>query len=269
MRNIIKQITGFALVLALVSCSGGGGGGHHSTPLVTAQSFINKLNDLDGKIGAHYVAKDPTQADGWIVFYDDAFGETVAIDITGLRLSGYSAYEAAADYIDGFLNDYTEFASEFTPAAIAAWAASGFTEDFFEGEVSGFLYEETTQATKDLELAAAMLQNIQLKRHAETIASHYQLSEEQGRKIAKLNSDWNKLAKSRSLTDEDAAAFTEKAFGVNVKEIESAVTAQAEGNEQATEDLINRVSKNLETTPENVKSIISDFLGSNTATESN
>jgi hypothetical protein len=121
---------------------------------------------------------------------------------------------------------------------------------------STMVFEKTGGSVKDMEKAAAFAESFKVDRLANGLASQYGLSEERSLKVAKLASSWEKLAKTRGLTNADADAFANELAGVNFTQIDSAVKNMAQGNLDDFNSLIVKAADVNGTSIENMSSII-------------
>jgi hypothetical protein len=121
---------------------------------------------------------------------------------------------------------------------------------------SDMVFEKTNGSVKDLEKAAAFAESFKVDRLADGLKSQYGLSEERSIKVAKLATSWEKLSKTRALTNADADAFAKELAGVNFSEIDSAVKGMTEGNLNDMNTIIAKAADVNGTSIENMSSII-------------
>lgn len=121
---------------------------------------------------------------------------------------------------------------------------------------SSMVFEKTTGNVKDLEKAAAFVEAYKVDALAKGLSSEYGLSEDRSLKIAKLASSWEKLAKTRALTNADADAFAVELAGVNFSEIDQAVKSMSEGTLNDMNAIITKAAVVNGTSSENMASII-------------
>jgi len=141
--SAIKKIiflTVLSLLMVIVGCKDKGGGGT-DIPVITTVSFVKELNVLEPQLFVHEVVKNVATDSDYFVFYDAGLDEFIALDMAQLQLQGYSAKEAASDYLAGGLNpSFYETVDPNTPRALGAYYASGTQETFYEGLITGYLY---------------------------------------------------------------------------------------------------------------------------------
>ena len=125
---------------------------------------------------------------------------------------------------------------------------------------STMVFEKTNGSVKDLEKVAAFAEGFKVDRLADGLKSQYGLSEERSIKVAKLATSWEKLAKTRALTNADADAFAKELAGVNFSEIDSAVKGMSEGNLNDMNTVIAKAADVNGTSIENMSSIITKLF---------
>ncbi len=121
---------------------------------------------------------------------------------------------------------------------------------------SSMVFEKTAGNVKDLEKAAAFVEAYKADALAKGLSAEYGLSEDRSLKIAKLASSWDKLAKTRALTNADADAFAVELAGVNFNEIDQAVKSMSEGSLNDMNAIVTKAAIVNGTSSENMASII-------------
>ncbi len=232
-----KTIRGAAIAvmgaIAISACGGGGGGG---TSLTYAERWVNSLDTQDTQYNYRLV-KDPSKQSGYVVV-DDGYNY-YAIDIYSSRESLYY------DRVDYFDNE----------AIRVTYAGNGYYSDYY-----GNLYEMTTGTGKDLEKAAAFVEDLKADKIADQLVADYGLSEKRGLQVAKLTLEWSKLKKKRSVTDADADAFSTEILGFSLNDgIKAVKKAQLEGETSDLNALIDRAADENGLSPEQVGDLIRKF----------
>jgi hypothetical protein len=97
-----------------------------------------------------------------------------------------------------------------------------------------------------------------LKRASEFYANKFNLSADQGLKIAKTMQDFKALEKR---TATDLAEFAQKLYGLNPEEILTSVGSAQVGDHSKLDQAIEKAASNFNTTSENMKTIIRDLHG--------
>jgi hypothetical protein len=101
-----------------------------------------------------------------------------------------------------------------------------------------------------------------------TVAQHYaekfNLSEEQGLKLARTVNDYQML---QTRTEQDMANFARRLYGLNPSDIVSAVSAAQAGQSQQLNALINEAAANFNTTPSTMKEIVKTLHGKDLAAQ--
>ena len=98
------------------------------------------------------------------------------------------------------------------------------------------------------------------EQHVAVIAEHYvqkfNLSDEQGMKLAQSTVDFNLL---ENRTEQDMADFARRLYGVDPSEIVAAVGSAQAGDRTKLNKLVDEAAANFGTTPETMKNIVRAF----------
>ncbi len=121
---------------------------------------------------------------------------------------------------------------------------------------STMVFEKTTTASKDMDKAAAFVESYRVETMAAGLASEFGLSEERSLKVAKLAASWDKLAKTRALTNADADMFAQELAGVNFAEINSAEQSVMNGSMTELNSIITKAAVVNGTSSENMSAIM-------------
>lgn len=170
----------------------------------------------------------------------------------GVNISQYTAGSNVTAYIlshEIYFNLTNNGDGTFSCNAGTCMNASGPTS-------SSMVFEKTAGSSKDLDKAAAFVESYKIESMAESIASQYGLSEERSIKVAKLASSWDKLSKTRALTNADADAFSQELAGVSIADMESAEKAMIGGSMAEMNSVLNKAAIVNGTSPENMQSIM-------------
>lgn len=97
-----------------------------------------------------------------------------------------------------------------------------------------------------------------LSRASKFFANKFNLSDDQGLKIAKTLKDFSAL-ETRNATD--LAEFSQKLYGLNTEEIITSVSSAQVGNFKKLDAAVEKAAKNFNTTPANMRLIIKDLHG--------
>jgi hypothetical protein len=95
---------------------------------------------------------------------------------------------------------------------------------------TSMVFENTVASVKDLEKAAAFVESYKVETLASSLSAQFGLSEERATTVAKLASSYEKLSKSRALTNADADAFSKELTGVTISEMQGAYKSMTEGS---------------------------------------
>jgi len=128
------------------------------------------------------------------------------------------------------------------------------------GTSSNLVFEKTAGSTKDMEKAAALVEQLKTEEMASHLASEFGLSDDRSIEVAKLASSWQQLSKSRALTNADADAFAQELAGVNFAEINNANKALMGGSTAELNQVIQKAAEVNGTTPENMSLIMTKLF---------
>lgn len=259
MKNVLCLVW-LAMSVALVSCGGSSSGptpgpGPVVTPPVDkVNTFVNMLNNRYLYDSSYYVVKRPEQTatEGFVVVYSADTGY-IAYDmknyIVGDSWSSYSNYaEYQPVYIHG--TSYDSLYNE------TFYFGDAYKNNYYGSYAGEFVFDETTEAGKDLEKAHAMIDAHKTAKIGEALASEFGLSEERGLRIAKLVGDWQKLSKSRSMTNADANIFSKELLGVDMSKAESAITKHLQGDDSEVSELVKKAAQVNGTGPEQMNELL-------------
>lgn len=125
---------------------------------------------------------------------------------------------------------------------------------------STMVFEKTAGSAKDMDKAAAFAEAYAVETNAAHIAAEFGLSDERSIKVAKLAASWEKLAKSRALTDADADAFSRELTGVSITDMENAEKAMMGGSMSELKSVLDRAAEVNGTTSENMAAIMTKLF---------
>ncbi|HAZ12443.1 MAG: hypothetical protein A2X86_16915 [Bdellovibrionales bacterium GWA2_49_15] len=252
MKNVMLVLA-LLLGLAITGCQTG----TYYPPADRVQSFINLLNSQYSYDSQFYLVKHPSQTatEGFVVVYSNDTG-WVAYDIANYQTGdSWYTYSANAQFQEVYVYDsYTDYYGE------VFYVGGAYYNDYWGSYAGEFIFEQTEDAFKDLEKIAALKASFKTAKLGEAFASDYGLSVERATKVAKLVTEWEKTGKKRALTESDANAFTKELLGVNLNDAEKAYKKLVEGDKQSFQDLMATAAKTNGTTPEQMNSIVNEFM---------
>jgi hypothetical protein len=119
-------------------------------------------------------------------------------------------------------------------------------------------YSQDGSSTQELDMVADIAEREELiiSKNAQAYADKYQLSYEQGIKIARNVYNFESL---QDRTAQDMADFAQKLYGVNTAELISAISSAQVGENKSLDLLIEKASKTFDTSKENMRFIIKDL----------
>lgn len=291
-KNVLLGLSLTSIAL-LNGCTGGGGGGGgtgtgsgggsssyglYNSPTITANRFVDALNDHDGApvydesdlvldISETERSKIAGQ-DDWFVIYDADALHYKAVSLQYIR---------ALTYYDYYANDYStagEFRQrEFDDIADGYYNGDFFGDDYevvdldtdgyFYGRESGFKYEDETSTT-DVALMTAEKEMAQHYQQAANISYTYSVSIETAMSLVSLGDKVKgMLSDSKTdLTPEDQEALMgdiESLTGVTLEEM-----MLAGFDNKKKDQVIEKISTKIGTTPQALEGqLLPDLLGIN------
>lgn len=271
-----KSLLALTALTVLASCGGGGGGGGNSSsygaknsPYITAQGFVNALNDVDGYSDNELVkhewdtVRSDWDGEEWFVIYDAEYGNEVAVSLQYLRTITYydyysSNYNLADEFRDiqdddefysgligdGYGDDYEYVDYEYTDR---------FGEDYYRGFDSGYLYEDTEETT-DVSLMAADKENKEFFKKAADVSFAYSIDMKTSLSLVTLGSKVEKMidrANGDKLTEEDQLALANDIEAVTGASL--ANFNEAANNPEVKEVLVEDIAAKLGTSADNLE----------------
>ncbi|WP_127715887.1 hypothetical protein [Halobacteriovorax sp. HLS] len=275
-----KSLLALTALATLASCGGGGGSssggggssstyGAYSSPYISAQSFVNSLNSVDGYSDNELVKSEwDTVRSSWdsedfFVIYDGEYDEYVAVSLQYIRAITYYDYYSSNnnlasefrdiqddhDFFDGLIgdgygDDYEIVDYDYTDA----WG-----EDYYVGFDSGFLYEDSEETT-DVSLMAADKEKAAFYKKAADVSFAYSIDMKTSLSLVTLGSKVEKMldrSKGEQLTKEDELALVtdiEKVTGASYSEFN-----EAANNTELKEDLVAKIAAKLGTNADNLE----------------
>jgi len=239
-----------ALLTTLVSCKQSGSNPSQSD---LVNGFMDQLAQEYGSGYSYEFVKAGQDNSSFLVFtiWDGSTDYNFAVDFSNYRL-GQSFYDYASTHTYfGGLTYYSD----------GTFSCSTGCHKFDDSPAyTSMTFEKTSGSTKDLEKAAAFAEAMAVESSAQKMAAEFGLSEERSLKVAKLSQSWQKLSKSRALTDSDANAFSKELVGVDVSKVKAAAQAVKEGSSNQMDEVLQRAAEVNGTTSENMAQIMSKFF---------
>lgn len=166
-------------------------------------------------------------------------------------------YEWRTEY-DTFCKCYEEKYTPYDHYVGQRWVDTSHWYTYYTG--SGFRFENTSTASKDLDTIAALKEEAAEEFIAHKLKSEFSLSSNRAEELAKLANRYQKLENSRELTTSEKDKFAVEALGVSMTQVESALKAKAEGNERSYERLLEAAAKTNNTTPEQIGKFFNEMV---------
>jgi hypothetical protein len=246
------------MLSTLVSCGTSYNNNSYAEKLTSFTKLLQLINDdtITAGTGAYSIVKPHTTESNTLIagYFDDATGlvSYVALDLTNFSvyksISGMTSAEVLTYIMDNlYIEDVTI-------------ANAGAEASFFDGDDTGWIYEETSAPTKDLETMAANLTRNEVAAVEEGLVENYGLSTERASEVAKVTHAFNKIQNKRALTEREMSVYTSKVFGVDYKAGKSAIEKHIQGESTDLETIIDKAADINGVSPEAVSHLLSEVL---------
>jgi len=124
----------------------------------------------------------------------------------------------------------------------------------------GFRFENANQASRDLEMIAALEEDVAFKVISDKLTSSFSLSTNRAQELAKLVTQYNKLESIRSLTEVEKDKFALDAMGVSLNDIHEAMKEKREGSMDKFEKFLKTAAATNNTTPEQIGRFFDEYV---------
>lgn len=203
-----------------------------------AERFVNNINSAANK-NVVTLVKDPTTRSGYIIVQDGSSFYAIKYSRYNWNSWGvrdrYDAYEY-----------YLRFRFKVTPEG----------DGYYRGPL-GWLYEETNVSGKDLETMGAVSENLKIIDMAKDLEEKFGFSTERSYEVAEITAHWNKLSKSRAMTQKDKDLFSKKLLGVEFNQINEALRSD---NIQSYDQVIDKAAEVNGIGLEHMRDLIDQYL---------
>lgn len=257
-----------------------------------AKSFEKILEEATGE--AYKIAKLYTEDSDYVVYKNQVTGEYVAYNMRKFEKNNMKTldqYLAVAipgtdivhnlertDYYveSGYWEDIYEsrWVDSYSYDSFCdCYVNNGYYESYWVGQrwvdnsywtayysKGGFLFDNTSARSKDLELIAAMDESAGEKYVSSKLKSQFSLSTNRADELAKTLTRYQKLENVRELTDSEKNLFAKDAFGVSMAEFEKAVKDKGLGREESYKKLLEKAAETNQTTPEKIGSFFDEYV---------
>ena len=282
MKNLLVGAALVTTALSLTGCNGGGGGssyGAYRSPYISASSFVNALNDVDGAplYDESYVElyTDETLRslapgeDDWFVIWDAEWNEYKAVSLQYVR---------SIVYYDYYSNNYStavEFRNIEWDDIMSGFGNGDLYGDDYEvvdydwqygvyvGRESGYYYEDETE-THDVNLLAGEAEKKELFQKVANISYTYEVSIETAFSIASLGEKVEGMVKKgaaqEELTAEDQEVLMKDLEHLTGVTLEEVVAASVDGEKK--QEVLGKISAKLGTSTQNLEdNLLPELLG--------
>lgn len=177
----------------------------------------------------------------------------------GTKIVDYEdPYYSSGNYIEYGIWDYTD--SYGYQAYYEGWAWLSPTGILYD-DYGYALNENNSRRGRDLLAKAAAQERVVIQKAGAKVAERYALSSDTGVRIAQTLNDWATLAKTRSRTQADVAAFSKRLYGIDYSKIENALTEAQAGDNSGMDALVEDGAANWSTSPETMREILRNWYG--------
>ena len=252
-----KSILVLFVLLVLTACGNSyspGSGGEDLSHSSLGGLFVSLLN-TSGQYEVEMAKRRTLQYD-FIVIYDHNLNEYLAIDI-----GDFEKGMNAVSYLNNPENTvYRDL--EFTPGHFAydpflhneRW----FPDTFYHPE-EDLLFEKSQISSKDLEKFAALAEEKVVSIRADSLARRFGLSVDRSKEVVRLSMVWQRRG-GKDLSDFEIDLFSTEILGFSITEAKLANAKYLEGDSSALEGLIRKAAIANESSPDNMRSNISQFV---------
>ncbi|MBF0363178.1 MAG: hypothetical protein HQK49_19305 [Oligoflexia bacterium] len=231
----------------------------YQTDYTTREVWVDGYYSTDSQWNDGYYDYDGNWVDGYYTYTDvwhDGYWTTVTDSYTYLVDQGYVAYN-----IDNY--SYGMAWDNYVATRDANWLVSGLSPvggNMYKDDVSGFIFEETSPSTKDLEKMGSFIESFKESSLANQMVADFGLSEDRALLIAKYATNWKKLSDRRAMTDADANIMFKQVFGFSATEARDAVTRYVQGERANYQNLVEKASKANGVSPEHINKLLTEYL---------
>lgn len=261
-----------AMTLSLSSCGGGGGSsssstwGSYDSPYVSANSFVNGLNNADSApifdesflvLGTDQTLRSAVASqDDWFVIYDAKHGQYKGVSLQYIRSVVYYDYYSnstglaeefraieTSDILSGFL-DGDLFGDDYEVVDEIAFTG------IYVGRESSFLYEDEEEIT-DVSLLASEKQKSAFIKKAAAVSYTYNVGIETSLSLVSLGYKIQKAISKGDLTIADQTAVLGDLEKLTGKTFAEVLEAGADSKMKAA--LVKDIAKKIGTTAQNLE----------------
>ncbi|HXH74101.1 MAG TPA: hypothetical protein VNJ08_04005 [Bacteriovoracaceae bacterium] len=125
---------------------------------------------------------------------------------------------------------------------------------------TSLIFTKVVADKMELEKAFALGEAFAIETMSRNIVAEFGLTEERAFKVATLAKAWEKLSKSRALTNADADTFAKELVGVSIVDMEKAYKSLADGYQAEMTEVMEKAAEINGTTPENMTLIMTKLF---------
>ena len=125
---------------------------------------------------------------------------------------------------------------------------------------SRFVFEQTTDSGKDLEAAAAMIEEKEVENMVTKLVAEYRFSSDRAFEVARLTTSFRNLSSKRDLSNREKDMFVRELIGVSYSQGKEALEASFEGNTGDLEAVLENAATLNGTNPKAISEILNTVL---------
>ena len=199
----------------------------------------------DGYSSGYYYAGG--YSDGYDSGYDSGYSdgssdyESDYGDAMGSSLKSNNPSVKLAAMVNSDLIDYTKLQKFNSNSAL---------------ERGSIVFSHADSGSVDMEKLAALKEKHYLNQISMQLQATYSLDRDAASKIARVAHQFNKVSGSRNMSEKDAKAFSKELVGFDLALVRGAVKDSMKGNSSKLNELMNKASKTMGTSPEQLNKMI-------------
>jgi hypothetical protein len=219
-------------------------------------------------------------ADGEVVGFDEGYDDGYSDSYSVGDAAGYSdGYDSA--YNDGYNDNYgsgyddgysaglgSSLKSKNPSVKLAAMVNSDLIDysklEKFNSkslvESGSVVFSHADSGSVDMEKLSALKEQHYLNQMSRQLQANYSLDQKSANRIAKVANQFNKISGSKNMSEKDAEVFSKELIGFDLALVRGAVKDSMKGNSTKLNDLMDKASKTMGTSPEQLNKMISKIF---------
>lgn len=207
--------------------------------------------------------------DGYDDSYTPAYNQAYNNALNSSNSSDFSNRGEGYDdgYDDGYDQGYNDDYDWGYNSAYSGGYDDGYDDGYDIGDSDGYsdgladsdYYYSVSSSSKDLEKIGSEQEKKLWLGMAFKLKTQFGLSVERARSVSHLALNWKKMSAKRAMTDNDSNLFYKKAFGFTQDQLHHAIQKQAEGEELAYDNLIDKAAEFNGTSSESIQNFLVQY----------